>query len=466
MRAARVFGAFAALASFIACNAQPGVEIDLGTGEQAITNACSYAQIGAPCDPDGSGGPLQECQGVCALRGTGGGFPSIQCVTLATAGLTNNNGKLCGSSGAGVGNCNRVCDGTLCVAKPAPAGTACRPGTAGTDSLCDGQCEIQSDGTGSCVRITSGACPIERAIAGGFNINDCGWNFCSATSAKTCVVVPIPSGITCNDGNACTTSDRCNGAGKCIAGTTRTCPASGTPCLSNACDPATGGCVATPTTAACTFDRCFAGTCSGGVCNKGAPVDCNDGNACTVDACDATLGCTHAAKACPAPDACTISVCNPSSGSCANTARSCDDGNPCTSDSCNPSSGCVNIPIPGCLFDAGVDTGPPPPIDTGVPPIDTGVEPTDTDVEPTDTDVTFDDGPIEEDTGIPGFDTGIVVDSGDDSATDAGEGGLGLDEDLSRGGCGCRTTGSSSSTTGVALAGLMAALVVARRRRR
>jgi MYXO-CTERM domain-containing protein len=462
MRAVRVFGAFAALAAAMACNVQPGVEYDLGTGEQAITGGCSINQLGAPCDPDGSGS-LQECQGVCVL-GAGGTIPSVRCAPISTVGGSND-GKICGASGFGAGNCNQVCSGSLCVAKAAVDGTACRPGTATTDTLCDGQCVA-----GTCQRITSGGCTIEKPAAGAFN-RECVWDWCSATNAKSCTKVNIPSGSLCDDANACTTGERCNGSGSCVAATTRTCPSSGTPCLDNKCNPSTGACVATPTTAACTFDACNAGVCSAGTCTKTTPKSCDDGNACTVDSCDATLGCRNVPRACPPPDACTRSACNPSSGACVNTPISCDDGNPCTTDSCNPSAGCAHTPIPGCFFDAGVDVGPPPdtmpPVDTGPFPVDSGPFPVDTSVPPEDTSVEFDTGPIEEDTGFFPTDGDITFDTGvADASTEAGEGGLSADEDLSRGGCGCRTTGSSSSTAGIAAAGLMAALVVARRRRR
>jgi len=33
-------------------------------------------------------------------------------------------------------------------------------------------------------------------------------------------------------------------------------------------------------------------TCQAGVCIPGTPLTCNDGNACTLDSCDATNGCT------------------------------------------------------------------------------------------------------------------------------------------------------------------------------
>lgn len=83
--------------------------------------------------------------------------------------------------------------------------------------------------------------------------------------------------------------------------------------------------------------------CVNGVCGAGAPVVCNDGVACTVDACDET------ANACviqPNNAACDDgNVCNGTelcgvAGCVAGTALVCNDGNACTDDSCNPGTGC------------------------------------------------------------------------------------------------------------------------------
>lgn len=60
--------------------------------------------------------------------------------------------------------------------------------------------------------------------------------------------------------------------------------------------------------------RCLAGAC------VGAPVDCSDRNACTVDACGPS-GCTHTARVCPAPT------------------------NPCKAASCDPVMGCVEVDV-------------------------------------------------------------------------------------------------------------------------
>ena len=59
---------------------------------------------------------------------------------------------------------------------------------------------------------------------------------------------------------------------------------------------------------------------------------CDDGNACTVDSCHGTGGCTHEA----------IDGCQPCT-----TASDCTDGNACTTESCNAGR-CVYQPISGC----------------------------------------------------------------------------------------------------------------------
>jgi hypothetical protein len=81
----------------------------------------------------------------------------------------------------------------------------------------------------------------------------------------------------------------------------------GVACTADACDAATGSCthaaVADATSCedgdACTVgDKCTSGTCGGG----SAP-NCNDNITCTVDACDKFVGCTHGTAACCTADA-------------------------------------------------------------------------------------------------------------------------------------------------------------------
>ena len=92
----------------------------------------------------------------------------------------------------------------------------------------------------------------------------------------------------------------------------------GNPCTSDVCDPSVG-------------------------CKSSAAGVCEDNNACTTDSCTATGACNHATKDCDDGLACTVDTCDSSTGTCGHTAKSCDDGLPCTTDACDPVSGaCAN----------------------------------------------------------------------------------------------------------------------------
>ena len=91
-------------------------------------------------------------------------------------------------------------------------------------------------------------------------------------------------------------------------------------------------------------------TCVDGVCQAGIPVNCSDGIACTVDSCD------EAVDACvnnPNNALCNDGVycngaetCNTTLGCQAGIPVNCDDGNECTIDSCNESlKACENTKV-------------------------------------------------------------------------------------------------------------------------
>jgi len=158
------------------------------------------------------------------------------------------------------------------------------------------------------------------------------------------------------------------------------------PCTVDSCDNDRGGCVHDPY---CPDD--------GAVCNGSSecvvlpppfsgvrclpvPLDCDDGDACTVDGCLEPLGCIHRPVACDDGNPCTTDGCNPHTGCshapiagccrsgaecvsdactfgracvgnvCVGTAtrRRCDDGDPCTADACDPATGCTATAIAGC----------------------------------------------------------------------------------------------------------------------
>ena len=129
-------------------------------------------------------------------------------------------------------------------------------------------------------------------------------------------------GAQCDDRNSCTVNDRCTAALTC-AGTPYSCD-DGDACTADACDGA-GGCTHT-----------FIGP------------DCDDGNPCTADACDGEGGCIHTpltGTACDDGNACTSNdVCQ--SGVCvAGTPYRCDTENPCTVSACDGNGACT-APVP------------------------------------------------------------------------------------------------------------------------
>lgn len=84
-----------------------------------------------------------------------------------------------------------------------------------------------------------------------------------------------------------------------------------------------------------------------GACFAHCDTLCSDGNACTIDACDASEQCisTHPPVNCDDSSLCTIDSCNPATG-CANVPKTCADGNNCTVDACDPLTGaCVAPPV-------------------------------------------------------------------------------------------------------------------------
>ena len=139
--------------------------------------------------------------------------------------------------------------------------------------------------------------------------------------------------------------------GFCVGGPQIPCD-DGNPCTADACDPSTGKCSSTPHSGPCDDgDKCTGeDLCVGGECVGEAPTLCYDGNPCTDDKCDSTLGCFHNFNGsdCDDGDACSPdSVC--AKGQCVPvTVLACNDNNDCTTDTCDPAEGCVFTKIAGC----------------------------------------------------------------------------------------------------------------------
>ena len=136
--------------------------------------------------------------------------------------------------------------------------------------------------------------------------------------------------------------------------------ADGNPCTDDSCDPSLG-CVHDKHGRACDADGsvCTAGDqCKAGACAAGVALTCDDGNPCTTDTCDKALGCQTKANdaatcdadgsACTVGDKCTGGVC------AAGVAKVCDDGKICTLDACDPKTGaCSNTLVAALSCDDG-----------------------------------------------------------------------------------------------------------------
>jgi hypothetical protein len=147
------------------------------------------------------------------------------------------------------------------------------------------------------------------------NINPCVTDFCDP--AIGCTTTPREAGTACDDFFRCDGSEVCDGKGNCVEGTPVTCDEC------NACDASTGTCAPANDGETCTGDgnRCYgAYVCQGGSCVGEQPVICEAANQChDVGVCEPTTGlCSNPNKAddtvCGAGDGCATGTCQ--SGDC------------------------------------------------------------------------------------------------------------------------------------------------------
>ena len=95
---------------------------------------------------------------------------------------------------------------------------------------------------------------------------------------------------------------------------------------------------------ACTVDACDA---SGHCAASHPPVSCDDGNLCTTDTCNPATGCSGAPRTCTDADLCTVNSCDPLTGDCVFPAVACDPG-----ETCNPANGnCEANGVDECASD-------------------------------------------------------------------------------------------------------------------
>src|SRR5205085_11298943 len=101
-------------------------------------------------------------------------------------------------------------------------------------------------------------------------------------------------------------------------------------CTNDSCDAATGACVNTPVS-----DYCNCNPCGTGCPPPPPPCNCSDpcGPKCPACACS---------SACDDDNKCTDDICDSAAGTCTNPAKNCDDGLWCTDDTCDSATGCIH----------------------------------------------------------------------------------------------------------------------------
>ena len=362
------------------------------TGDVCQDGACE-AGVGLSCDDD------DECTVDACIPATG-------CVFKPASGAQCDDDDVCTTSdvcfdGDCVGAAPLLCeDGNECTGEICDpeagcqyttlTGAACDDGepctvgdTCGEDTSCtagpnectcedDPDCEDNGDlcdGHPVCV---GGLCTPDPSTAIGCQPSSepgsCVAPACQPATGE-CVPEPLPDGTLCDDGDPCTAGDACT-AGAC-EGTAIVCD-DGEECTADSCDPQ-AGCTTEPTDGPCDDgNACTEGeTCSAGECAGGTPLDCNDANICTADACLASSGCKHSYAVgqcndgtactvddackkgvcignpveCPEGDVCLEVTCDPETGDCVEQAEDCDDGDVCTSDACAVAEGCQHGPV-------------------------------------------------------------------------------------------------------------------------
>jgi hypothetical protein len=102
-------------------------------------------------------------------------------------------------------------------------------------------------------------------------------------------------------------------------------------------------------------EDCTLAHCQGKECRPDWPGGCDDGDPCTLDACDPALGCVHTPGALDCDDGldCTVDSGDPLACTCVHTPdhAACDDGLDCTADACAPVIGCSHNPVPAACDD-------------------------------------------------------------------------------------------------------------------
>ncbi|TNF23713.1 MAG: hypothetical protein EP329_26780 [Deltaproteobacteria bacterium] len=219
-------------------------------------------------------------------------------------------------------------DGDPCTSPDTCQGGECSGGAFVCGCQSNADCASSEDGdacNGTLFCDTDGNCKVDPAtIVTCTTADPCLIGTCNPSDGS-CSTAPRANGTSCDDGDGCTENDTCF-AGVC-GGVPSTCD-DGNPCTLDACEgnqcvtrPAFDGQLCADDGNTCTQDMCLDGVCAHPAVANGVACE-EDGNTCRADVCDGGT-CTHP----PLPD----------------TYPCADDGNPCTYDRCDGAGACLHV---------------------------------------------------------------------------------------------------------------------------
>ncbi len=341
--------------------------------------------VGGACYASGELNPAKNC--TACLPGE-----STTAWSASSKGSCDDGNKCTSGDSCFQGECKgtgetKCDDGIPCTVDSCDPTTGCAqtkdPGYCLIGSICYPANTANSEATCLvCKPAENGADWTPRTGGGCTNANPC--EFDTHCVSGKCVAQLLV--CECFDDAGCDDGDHCNGTRFCdkpssdpktwhcadVPDSLVTCDLTAdTTCAKSACNPKTGQCAVVPVTegtpcddgSGCTVtDACALGQCSG------VALDCNDGNPCTTDACEAGKGCTHVAdnaatcsddNDCTVGDACSGGACKSGKNQCGCTSDGeCPAAVPCVGTwrcAAGPTGGsCVQDPWPPC--DASKDT--------------------------------------------------------------------------------------------------------------
>ncbi len=399
-----------------------------GCGHEVETGYCA---IGGDCATDGQADPSSVCRSCAATVSATGwtdAVPGTPCGAPSCLGMEWTRPRTCDvGQCAGGGELQGCDDGLSCTAD------ACSNATGCSNVLQAGSCRIDGACYADHAKNPENPCQTCDAVGSpgawkdAVDGTECVASGCAGlqwTPRRTCEsgwCGAAGTPVSCEDSKACTTdacvpATGCSNlvqAGNCLIG--GTCLVAGEASIGNACHVCapvvdalawtdvldgtvcgSGNCAGKVFTSA---QSCVGGECTGG----GGSRNCDDGKACTTDACSAATGCgnslvagnclidgvcvgvgqTNPASACQLCDVakatsswtsiadgtqCVASSCSALDftssmtclyGSCSvgGTLQSCDDGKTCTTDTCAVGTGCGNVLKQGQCLIGGVCYG-------------------------------------------------------------------------------------------------------------